>query len=64
MNCETGELVERDLTPEELSLKEQARLEAEQIAQQETEALATRQSALAKLQALGLTEEEVQSLLG
>lgn len=57
VNCETGEIVERDETPEELAAREQA-------AQQEAEALATRQSALAKLQALGLTEEEVQALLG
>ena len=57
INCETGEVVERDETPEEIAVREQA-------AQQEAEALATRQSALAKLQALGLTEEEVQALLG
>jgi len=57
VNCETGEIVERDETSEELAAREQA-------AQQEAEALATRQSALAKLQALGLTEEEVQALLG
>ena len=57
INCETGEIIERDETPEEIAAREQA-------AQQEAEALATRQSALAKLQALGLTEEEVQALLG
>jgi hypothetical protein len=57
INCETGEITERDETPEEISAREQA-------AQQEAEALATRQSALAKLQALGLTEEEVKALLG
>jgi len=57
VNCETGEVIERDETPEELAAREQS-------AQQEEEALANRQSALAKLQALGLTEEEIQSLLG
>jgi len=57
VNCETGEVTERDETPEEIAAREQA-------AQQEAEALATRQSALAKLQALGLTEEEVKALLG
>ena len=57
INCETGEVIERDETPEELAARQfNAQLEAE--------ALATRQSALAKLQALGLTEEEIQSLLG
>ena len=57
VNCETGEITERDETPEEIAAREQA-------AQQEAEALATRKSALSKLQALGLTEEEIQSLLG
>jgi hypothetical protein len=57
VNCETGEVTERDETPEEIAAREQA-------AQQEAEALATKESALAKLQALGLTEEEVKALLG
>ena len=57
VNCETGEITERDETPEEIAAREQA-------AQQEAEALATKESALAKLQALGLTEEEVKALLG
>ena len=57
VNCETGEVIERDETPAEITLREQA-------ARQEAEALATRQSALAKLQALGLTEDEIQALLG
>ena len=57
INCETGEVIERDETPEEIAAREQS-------AQQEAEAIATKQSALAKLQALGLTEEEVQALLG
>ena len=56
INCETGEITERDETPKEIAAREQT-------VQQEAEALATRQSALAKLQALGLTEEEVQALL-
>jgi maleate cis-trans isomerase len=57
VNCETGEVTERDETPEEIAAREQA-------AQQEAKALATKESALAKLQALGLTEEEVKVLLG
>ena len=57
VNCETGEVIERDETPEEIAARELN-------AQLEAEAEATRQSALAKLQALGLTEEEVQALLG
>jgi hypothetical protein len=57
VNCETGKVIERNETPEEVSAREQS-------ARQEAESLATKQSALAKLQALGLTEEEVQALLG
>jgi hypothetical protein len=57
INCETGEITERDETIEEVAAREES-------ARQEAEALATRQSALGKLQALGLTEEEIQSLLG
>jgi hypothetical protein len=57
VDCETGEVIERDETPEEIAIREQS-------AQQEAEALAIKQSALAKLQALGLTEEEIKSLLG
>lgn len=57
VNCETGEIIERNETPEEVAIREES-------ARQEAEILQTRQSALAKLQALGLTEEEIQSLLG
>lgn len=57
INCETGEVVERDETTEEIAVREMA-------AQQEVDAWAARESALAKLQVLGLTEEEVQALLG
>jgi hypothetical protein len=57
VNCETGEVIERDETLEEIASRQLN-------AQLEAEAEATRQSALAKLQALGLTEEEVQALLG
>jgi len=57
INCETGEITERDETLEEIAAREESN-------RKESEALATRQSALAKLQALGLTEEEVRSILG
>jgi len=57
INCTTGEVTERDETAEEIAARQSN-------AQLEEEAVATRQSALAKLQALGLTEEEVQALLG
>jgi len=52
----------RELTPQELQEREQLATQA-QIAQEELEAkLAARQSALAKLTALGLTEAEIASL--
>lgn len=57
LNCTTGQIIERDETPEEIAIREQS-------AEQEAQSLATRQSALAKLQALGFTEEEIQALLG
>lgn len=66
VNCETGVTEEIDLTPEEI-----AELEATQaaaLAQQELDQAAAlaketaRQSALAKLAALGLTDEEIAAL--
>ena len=61
-NGETGETVERILSAEEVadlqaSAAEMATLEAERQAKVDA-----RQSALAKLAALGLTEEEVGAL--
>lgn len=68
VNCETGEQVTVPLTAEEIAQKaaeellweqqEQARLAAEQI-QEEIKA-----SALAKLTALGLTENEAKAIAG
>jgi hypothetical protein len=62
VNAKTGETVERELTSDEaaylLSLQE-----SEQILNAEAQAkVEVRQSALAKLAALGLTEEEVAAL--
>lgn len=58
----TGETIIRPLTPEELAEREQ--MQAEHLAlQAEQDAKATaRESALAKLAALGLTEEEIGAL--
>jgi len=58
----TGELIERDATQEEISNQNLATQEAKAIEltlEAKTEA---RQSALAKLAALGLTEEEIAAL--
>jgi hypothetical protein len=63
-NCETGETIERDMTPEEeeaynIALNERIAIEAELAAK-----VAARTSALAKLQAIGLTEEEALAIVG
>lgn len=68
INCETGEVIERPLTAEEIA-DQQARL-----AQAEADALAAKEEAQAKaaakasaqgkLAALGLTADEVAALLG
>jgi hypothetical protein len=55
----TSEVVERDLTTEEIT--EQASSQAEFMAEQKA-IQAARQSALAKLAALGLTEAEIAAL--
>ena len=59
VNVETGEVIERELTPEEITDLEngQAEFEAEQQAK-----AAARASALAKLADLGLTAEEIAAL--
>jgi hypothetical protein len=64
INCETGEILERELNAEEI--KQQAADEKEYAKAQKVEAdkLAAKQSAETKLAALGLTEEEVASILG
>lgn len=62
VNCLTGEVIERPLTDQELAEREvmQAEFEAHQA---EADAkVAARESALAKLAALGLTADEVAAL--
>ena len=66
INCETGEEILREFTAEEISHRE-ASVKAfnEAKAQREAEEQAkieAKNSALAKLTALGLTEEEVKAL--
>jgi hypothetical protein len=59
--------IEYDLTAEEIAQKEQDAIQSEQnrIAYEEkiAQEKARKESAIAKLKALGLTEEEVKSIL-
>lgn len=64
-NCETGEIIEREMTEEELTQWEldqkkakEAKKQAEANAQAQAEAKAT------LLERLGITEEEAKLLLG
>jgi DNA-binding transcriptional regulator YhcF (GntR family) len=68
INAATGERIERDFTEEELVQRaaDQAAFEeaeAARIAEEEAKATA-KASALAKLAALGLTEEEAAAIVG
>jgi hypothetical protein len=68
INAATGERIERDFTEEELVQRaaDQAaheESEAARIAEEEAKATA-KASALAKLAALGLTEEEAAAIVG
>lgn len=65
IDAETNEVIERDFTPEELAqreldIQEYEATAAAAIADQEVKD-AARASALSKLTALGLTEEEIAS---
>jgi hypothetical protein len=66
INCETGEVIERPLTADEIAANEAAAAtaKAERVAQ-EAQALAVEQakaSAVAKLSSLGLTPDEISAL--
>ena len=66
VNCETGKVIERPLTAEELAQRE-ADVAAHAAAEAEREAVeaaaqAAKESAQAKLAALGLTTEEIAAL--
>ena len=67
VNCETGEQEVLPLTAEEIAQMEADRIafeEAQAAAQAEAEAKeAARQSGIAKLLALGLTEQEANALV-
>lgn len=68
IDCSTGEEIVRDMTEEEISLLNEISEynEQQRIAQEAEEAakLAAKESAVSKLSSLGLTEEEIQALVG
>ena len=66
-NCQTGEVIERPATPEEIALfnaqREEANAQLAENTAREAAAAAAKESARAKLAALGLTEAEVAALV-
>ncbi len=66
-NCRTGEIIERPATPEEIALlnaqKEESDAQLAENAARDAAVAAAKESARAKLAALGLTEAEVAALL-
>ena len=66
VNCETGEVIERPFTADEIAAqaKAQADFEAQQaqLAAEQAAADAAKASAVAKLAKLGLTDEEIAAL--
>jgi hypothetical protein len=66
INCETGEVIERPLTVDEIAANEAAQVQAELdrlAAEAEAAAVAeAKANAQAKLAALGLTAEEIAAL--
>ena len=61
-NGETGIETIRELTPEELQEREELAIESQDILQSQEARASARASALEKLAALGLTEEEIAAL--
>ena len=64
INCETGEILERELTANEIKQQIIDEKEYAVIQQAEADKAASKASAQAKLSALGLTDDEVASILG
>ena len=62
VDATTGEVAERSLTTDELAEREIMATEYAQRQVEQDAKTAARQSALAKLAALGLTEEEIEAL--
>lgn len=61
-DASTGEIKERELTVDELAERDSIQAEAEAVDAERQAKIAARESALAKLAALGLTQEEIDAL--
>lgn len=64
VNCETGETIEREPNADELAQMELDRIEAEKFEQAKAEAETKRAEAIAKLETLGLTADDIRAILG
>jgi cytolysin (calcineurin-like family phosphatase) len=62
VDASTGETIERDMTPEEISNANAIKNELETINPEQQAKAEARESALTKLAALGLTQEEIEAL--
>jgi hypothetical protein len=62
-NTETNEIIDRDMNNEEILKHNNTLQEAENLRIKLAQEQARKESAIAKLKALGLTEEEVKSIL-
>jgi hypothetical protein len=62
VNAETGEIIERELTAEEIADRKAILAEYKKVQAEQEAKAAARVSALAKLADLGLTQEEIDSL--
>ena len=64
INCETGEVTERELNADEIKQQVADEKEYAKVKKVEADKAETKASAQAKLAALGLTDDEVASILG
>ena len=62
VNCETGQIIEREMTAEELTQRKADQEDQALFLQQQAEAKATKAAAQAKLAALGLTTDDLKAL--
>jgi len=62
-NLTTNEIVEREMNAEEIAEKKQREIDAKKVADELAANTKARESATNKLAALGLTPEEIKSLI-